>query len=165
MTPAQRVIAVRMFEQGFGTTLVAARFGVSRGCVRGLHERWQVLGAGALGASTTRRVYPDEFKLEAASRFNAGESAVALATEFSIPSPRLVQSWAQQLRDRGEDALVDKRRARRKPAGPDVGTTGDGVQDTELVAQLAALREDNKFLRAQVAALKKLQALRNQQHD
>ncbi|WP_243076410.1 helix-turn-helix domain-containing protein [Microbacterium sp. SS28] len=99
----------------------------------------------------TRRAFSYETKLEIARRYVAGETALGLAAEFDLSSPQLVTAWARSLRDGGAEALRPRPKGR-APAVPD-------DPDAE-VSELTRLRRENERLRAEVAYLGKLRALR-----
>lgn len=93
-----------------------------------------------------------EFKLEVVRRYVGGEAtALELACEHDMSSPKLIESWARAYRRDGEEALRPKRKGR--PVKP-VDTSGPG--------ELERLRHENLRLSAKVAYLEKLRALRKQ---
>lgn len=96
-----------------------------------------------------RRAFSFEFKLEVVRRFVAGEAtAIELAREYGLSSPKTVQKWVAAFRREGEDALRPKPKGRpAKPAPAD---------------ELERLRQENLELSAKVAFLEKLRALREQ---
>ncbi|WP_162834172.1 helix-turn-helix domain-containing protein [Amycolatopsis circi] len=60
-----------------------------------------------------RRSLAFEFKLEIVRRCVGGEAtALELAREHELSSPKLVESWARAYRRDGEDALRPKRKGR-----------------------------------------------------
>ena len=101
----------------------------------------------------TKRVFSFEFKLDVVRRFLAGETKLELAREFDLSSPKLIETWARKYRNEGEDGLRPKPAGR--PAKP-------GVAPGE-VGELEQLRRENERLRAEVAYLGKLRALRAQE--
>lgn len=99
-----------------------------------------------------KRSFTFEFKLEVVRRFVAGEAtALELAREHELSSPRLVTNWARLYRREGEEALRPKPKGR--PAA---------AADTSGPNELESLREKNLRLSAEVAYLKKLRAVREQ---
>jgi transposase len=148
----QREAAVALFEAGYGEKAVSTRLGVSETAVRRLRERWRLRGAGALMMKPGKRSFTFEFKLDVVRRFVAGEaSALELAREYDLSSPKLVEGWVRAYRSEGEDALRPKPKGR--PAKP-AETSGD--------SELQRLRAENLRLSAENAYLKKLRALREQ---
>lgn len=149
LTVWQRGAAVRLFEAGLGYRVVATRLGVSWPAVARLRDRWSLRGAGAL-VSKQRGVFSFELKLEVVRRFVAGEAtAIELAAEYGLASPKTVQKWVAAFRREGEDALRPKPKGRpAKAAAP-----GD---------ELERLRQENLRLAAENAFLKKLRDLREQ---
>lgn len=154
LSEGQRSRAVALFEQGFAEVAVASRLRVSVSAVRRLYDRWRVRGRGALVPKPTRPSYSFEFKLAIVQRFIAGETALDLAREYDLSSPRLIQTWARAYRRDGEDALRPKPKGRARNGGERVGR--------RELSELEKLRSENARLEAENAYLKKLRALRAQ---
>jgi transposase len=158
LSELQRVAAVALFEEGFGRGAVAARLGVGRGAVARLHDRWRLRGAGALVTERGVRPYGFEFKLEVVRRYVAGEAtAIGLAGEYGLSSPKLVQRWVREFQRGGEDALRPKPTHPVKVPPDTAGMAGS--------SELERLRAENLRLAAENAYLKKLRALREQGRD
>lgn len=103
--------------------------------------------------SRPKRSYSFEFKLALVERFLAGETGPALAVEAGLASRELLQKWVLAYRLEGEDGLRPKSAGRpRKPDSPPPAEQ----------PELERLRRENERLRAEVAYLGKLQALREQ---
>jgi transposase len=151
LSEGQQEAAVALFEAGYGRAAVTTRLGVSATAVRRLHDRWRLRGPGALVAMTGKRSFTFEFKLEIVRRFVAGEAtAIELAREHDLSSPRLVRNWVRAYRREGEEAL--RPRPKGRPA----------AADTSGPSELEQLRRENLRLSAENAYLKKLRALREQ---
>ncbi|WP_190988814.1 helix-turn-helix domain-containing protein [Pseudarthrobacter sulfonivorans] len=101
---------------------------------------------------STHRKFTFEFKLAAVRRFQAGESQVALAKELELSSPDLIKKWARIYRNDGEDVLRPKVPGR--PISPPKAPT-------QPESELQRLRRENEHLRAEVAFLGKVKALRD----
>jgi len=86
-------------------------------------------------------------------RFLAGESGPELAVEAGLASRELLQKWVRAYRMDGQDGLRPKLKGR--PRNP------DSPPPAEL-PELERLRQENERLRAEVAYLGKLRALREQ---
>ncbi|WP_372450819.1 helix-turn-helix domain-containing protein [Mycolicibacterium goodii] len=144
------VAAVELFEQGFTAKSVALSLDLAGAPVQMLHQRWQLRGSGAL-VTRDRKQYDFETKLEIVLRHTKGESGRALAEEFDLPSPSTVANWTSIFRRDGADGLRPKRRGRPLSRRADC----PAEDETE------ALRRENERLRAEVAYLGKLRALRS----
>lgn len=154
LSEVQREAAVAWFEKGIADSAAATLLGVSRPPVRVLYRRWKIHGRGALVAKPTKQVYSFEFKLALVERFIAGETAPDLAAEVGLSSPTLLKTWARAYRREGPDALRPKSKGR--PKAPDAPRPAE-------VSELERLRRENERLRAEVAYLGKLRALRAQE--
>jgi transposase len=154
LTENQRATAVALFETGEGYRGVARQLGANWWPVKQLHERWRVRGSGALVTKRGGQPISFELKLDVVQRFLAGETKVELAKEFGLSSPKAIDVWLRKYRDEGEDGLRSKRRGR--PPGPAESETGQR-------SELEQLRAENERLRAEVAYLGKLRALRAQE--
>ncbi len=154
LSEEQRDAAVALFEIGWGSRAVATRLGVGRKAVLRLHDRWRVRGDTALVTKPSSRVYSFEFKLNAVQRYIAGETRVALAKELELSSPHLIAVWAGQYRAQGEEGLrpKPKGRPRKNPDTP-----------AQPEPELQRLRRENERLRAEVAFLGKVNALRDEE--
>lgn len=148
LTAEQRVQVVAMFEQGDGFKSVARVLDLPRRPVRSLWDRWRLVGQAAVVTKKTHRRYDADLKREVVERFLAGESKMSLAAEFELSSPRIVRKWAAIYREHG-------------PAGLDPKPVGRprSVPEEDL-DEVARLRRENELLRAQVAYLGKVRALR-----
>ncbi len=153
LSQAQREQALALFEADWGPGSVARRLGVSQWAAKAIYNRWRVRGSAALMTKPTKRSFSFEFKRDVVRRFLAGETKMDLAGEFDLSSPKLIETWARKYRNEGEDGLRPKSRGR--PAGSAVvpGEAGE----------LEQLRRENERLRAEVAYLGKLRALRAQE--
>jgi transposase len=148
----QREAAVAWFEKGIADAATARVLGVSQSPVKELYLRWRIHGRGALVARRTKQVYPFELKLALVERFIAGEKAQELAAEAGLSSSGLLKNWAAAYRRDGADALRPK---------PKPGRTPGSAPAAE--PELERLRRENELLRAEVAYLGKLRALRAQE--
>jgi transposase-like protein len=101
----------------------------------------------------TKQSYSFDFKLALVERFMAGESLQDLAAEADLSSPVLLRTWVRAYRRDGADALRPKPKGR--PRKPDTPLPAE-------VSELERLRRENERLRAEVAYLGKLRALRAQ---
>jgi transposase len=152
LSEEQRESAMALFELGLSTRAVATKLGVGRNSVLRLYDRWRVSGDTALVTKPVKRVYSFEFKLNAVQRYISGENRVALAKELELSSPHLITVWAGQYRAQGEEGLrpKPKGRPRTRPEVP-----------AQPEPELQRLRRENERLRAEVAFLGKVNALRD----
>lgn len=100
-----------------------------------------------------KRSFSFEFKLKVVQRFLAGETKIKLAEEFGLSSPNEIERWTRKYRNEGEGGLRPQRRDR--PPRPWISEPGER-------SELKQLRSENEQLRAEVAYLGKLRALRVQ---
>lgn len=152
LSPYDAVSAVELFEQGVTAKSASLSLDLAPNPVQMLYQRWQLRGRDAL-VTRERRQYDFGTKLEIVLRHVEGESGRALAEEYGLPSPGTVANWTSIYRREGEDGLRPKRRGR--------PPTDRGNPPPEN--EIDALRKENERLRAEVAYLGKLRALRSQE--
>jgi transposase-like protein len=145
------VPAVESFEQGLTAKSVAIALYLAPNPVQMLYQRWQLRGPDAL-VTRDRRRYDFETRLEIVLRHIKGCVRKGAVEEFGLPSPNTLANWASIYRRDGEDGLRPKRR------GQPPSDRGNPSQDSDI----EALRKENERLRAEVAYLGKLRALRSQ---
>lgn len=153
LTEQQRGTVLALFEEGYGANATATMLGYGRGVVESLYIRWRIRGGAALVARSTHKRYPFEVKLEVVQRFLAGETKIALAKEFGLGSHKTVSRWARIYVREGDAGLQPKThgRPRKNPNPPR--------------SDMERLEQENAYLRAEVAYLKKLRALRAQEQQ
>lgn len=152
LSQADAVSAVELFEQGFTAKSASLSLDLAPNPVQMLYQRWQLRGRDAL-VTRERRQYDFGTKLEIVLRHVAGESGRALAEEYELASPSTVANWTSIYRREGEDGLRPKRRGR-PPTD-----RGNLAPENEI----ETLRKENERLRAEVAYLGKLRALKSQE--
>ncbi len=154
LSEVQREAAVAWFEKGVGYRAAARLLDAPCVPVRALYGRWRIHGQGVL-VSKPAKSYSFEFKLALVERFLAGETGPDLAVEAGLSSRQLLQKWVRAYRRDGAEALRPKAQGRpAKSAAP--------PPPAELT-ELERLRRENERLRAEVAYLGKLRALRDQE--
>ena len=145
LSPKQRELAVGCFEEGRGADSTGVLLQVPSDRVRRLYERWRIHGRLCLVEKPTKATYSFDFKKEIVERFLAGESQPALAKEFQLSSPRLVQAWVRKYRAEGDEGLRPKPKGRPRT---DPSTT------RRPVSELQRMQRENNRLRAENAYLK-----------
>ena len=138
-----------------GAKLLARQWSVPEEKVRTWVSHFRSQGID--GLRPKRSSYSEQFKLQVLSRQDREQlSSRQVAAIYDIRNPNQVVVWRRRLDECGVEALVSKKqgrslmkseRHRPSPLGP---PTTDPVQ---------AMRDENERLRAEVAYLKKLQAL------
>ncbi|YCH07591.1 helix-turn-helix domain-containing protein [Arthrobacter sp. alpha11c] len=121
--------------------------------------------------SRAPKSYSFEVKLALVQRFLAGETGQDLAVEAGLSSRQQLQKWVRDYRLEGEDGLRPKRNGRPVKSGTPASRNAGVVPSAKSAAgprageasELEQLRRENELLRAQVAYLGKLRALRAQE--
>ncbi len=138
-----------------GAKLLARRWSVPEEKVRTWVSHYRLHGIG--GLRPKRSTYSAQFKLQVLSHQDREQlSSRQVAAIYDIRNPNQVVVWRRKLDEGGVEAIgirepehPNMKKERRCPAPPSTAIT-DSAQ---------ALREENERLRAEVAYLKKLQAL------
>ena len=138
-----------------GAKLLARRWSVPEEKIRTWVSHYRLHGID--GLRPKRSAYSAQLKLQVLSHQDREQlSSRQVAAVYDIRNPNQVVVWRRKLDEGGVDALESRKRGRpsmkserRRPAPPSTAAT-----DSEQ-----ALREENERLRAEVAYLKKLQAL------
>lgn len=177
LSVVQRVSAVACFERGLGYRAAAQYLDAPPVPVRGLYGLWKIHGDGVL-VTKAPKSYSFEVKLALVQRFLGGETGPDLAVEAGLSSRQLLQKWVRAYRLEGEEGLMPKRKG--TPAKPkDTPPQEPGVASSRKPgavpsaksrssraaegSELEQLRRENELLRAEVAYLGKLRALRAQE--
>ena len=141
--------------EGLGTHTVATQLGISKGFVELWLARFRAHGIAGLEKKFTN--YSAEFKVEVLERMDSeGLSMRAASTMFDIRNSDALRLWRLAYDQGGIEALMRKPRGRSRPMKPKPPATPDKSVDTPTIEQLL---KENEYLRAEVAYLKKLDAL------
>lgn len=143
---------------GMGVKRLAAHYGIARTQVRYWVALFEMHGQAGLDRRPNRKPSA-EFKLEVLERMWKENLSLTQATVlFNIRDPSVVAAWERLYKEGGITSLIPKPRGRRpamnQPPEPRVqAPTSDEDQTRE------ELLKENARLRAEVAYLKKLDAL------
>lgn len=140
-----------------GTKTLAHRYGLHHETVRCWIAAYKQHGVGGLRPKYS--YYDAQFKHSVLECMQREELSIAqVAARFNIRSTRCVREWERQYHEGGIDALAPRRRGRppTMPAAEPPKTTEEAAPDTRTREQLL---KENESLRAEVAYLKKFDAL------
>lgn len=138
-----------------GSKSVARQHGLDHGQV----DRWVAAYRqhGLAGLAKKYTSYDVRFKLKVLSHMERESLSLRQAAVlYNIRNPDGIRRWARAYDEGGIEALMPKSKGRRKqmkPKPPPEPPVGDDVRTLEQ------LRKENAYLRAEVAYLKKLDAL------
>ena len=157
---------IRLYkEEGVSQTHLAEAFGVGVRYIAELIARYNLHGEEVLIKGPNRK-YSPEFKMEVINRYQNGEAKNALAVEYGIKRS-MIDSWLKRYEKDGYNGLIDKKKGRppkMKKEDESVNETvsednGEVKSESADKARIKLLEKKNKELEAEVAYLKKLNAL------
>lgn len=140
-----------------GTRALAQRHGVTRTVLRRWVAAYEQHGREGLRRKCSH--YDEHFKMSVLSQMWKKElSRQQVAAFFDIRSPGCIGKWERQYHDGGMDALAPRPRGRPKTMSrPDHEKPAEENAPDERTRE--QLLKENEYLRAEVAYLKKLDAL------
>ena len=152
-------------EEGISQKRLAEMFGVGIRSIEDLICRYRLHGEKALIKKPNRK-YSPELKMEIINRYFNGEAKNALAAEYDIERS-MITSWLKRYEKDGYNGLVDRKKGRPPKMKKDEETANETVSadDRETragsadKARIKLLERKNRELEAEVAYLKKLNAL------
>jgi len=152
-------------EEGISQKRLAELFGVGIRSIEDLICRYRLHGEKALIKKPNRK-YSPELKMEIINRYFNGEAKNALAAEYDIERS-MIRSWLKRYGKDGYNGLVDRKKGRPPKMKKDDETVSKTVSqgNGEVNAgsadkdKIKILEKKNKELEAEVAYLKKLNAL------
>jgi transposase len=151
-------------EEGVSQTHLAEAFGVGVGHIADLIARYNLHGEAALIKGPNRK-YSPKFKMEVINRYQNGEAKNTLAVEYDIKRS-MIDSWLKRYEKDGYNGLIDKKRGRtpkmkKEEALNETVSEDNGEVKSESAdkTRIKLLEKKNKELEAEVAYLKKLNAL------
>lgn len=152
-------VVERYLAGGIGTSALAQDSGVARTLVRRWIAQYQLHGPAGLRRKGHTQ-YTAQFKLEALERLQREDlSRTQLQIILGIKDPGAIARWERQYHEGGFPALLPRPKGRRPTmtiSPPPPPTPPDPEPDSRTREQLL---KENEYLRAEVAYLKKLDAL------
>lgn len=144
-----------------GNKSLARRYGIYHSMVEKWVASYREFGDEGLRVSHQKKFYSFEFKKHVVELYLSGEmSYQELALSVGINNPPLIVRWVNDYRIAGLDALLPKRKGRRKEM-PKEKTNQAPVGDRD--SYLKQLEEENLKLRIENAYLKELRRLRKEE--
>lgn len=150
---------IRLNEEGVSNRSLSVRYGVNIDTVKRLIRSYRIHDEKTLLKTSKRKFSPD-FKMKVISRKMNGESINSLAAEYDIENNQIL-FWIRRYEKDGYNGLVDRKKGRPPKMKKDDDTIRDTVSeaDDEARARIRLLEKRNRELEAEVAYLKKLNAL------
>ena len=138
------------------------KYGVHHSDIQKWINNYNRFGEDSLRRSRQKQTYTTEFKLHVIESYLSGElSYRQLAMQMGIPNPALIVSWMNEYRTAGPEALLPKKKGRKRTMDKEKIireiNTGDSDEQKELLKQL---QEENLKLRIENAFLKEVRRLR-----
>ena len=149
-----KIQVIAYYRQGHSSQATAKKFNVNPEFVLKWVKQYQSGGIDAIKPKTSKAKYSSEFKLKVLSTMlEQGLSQSQTALTFNISSPALISHWHKAYRLHGLSGLTTKPKGRVAMSKPFITDKPDDEKT------LAELKRENEYLRAEVAYLKKLDAL------
>jgi transposase len=154
----QRVVQAYLSGDG-GQKTLAAKYGINHLLLKRWVGAYRQYGDGGLRKKYSH--YSAEFKLSVLKQMHEQElSYTQVAVLFDLRGgPGVVSGWERLYDEGGVEALKPKPRGRSKKMKPPQRPIPDAQQQAPERRTVEDLRKENEYLRAEVAYLKKLDAL------
>ena len=151
---------IAYYRQGHTGAATAKKFNVNPQFVHKWVKQYQSGGIDAIKPKISKAYYSREFKHEViTTMLSQGLSQSEVALKFNISSPALISHWHKAYRQQGMSGLTPKPKGRTAMSKPYITDKPDDKKS------LAELKRENEYLRAEVAYLKKLDALLRKQEQ
>ena len=155
-----KIKVIAYYRQGHTGAATAKKFNVNPQFVHKWVKQYQSGGIDAIKPKISKAYYSRKFKHEViTTMLTQGLSQSEVALKFNISSPALISHWHKAYRLQGMSGLTSKRQGRTAMSKPYITDKPDDEKT------LAELKRENEYLRAEVAYLKKLDALLRKQEQ
>ena len=145
---------IAYYRQGHTGPATSEKFKVDSKLVQKWVKQYQSGGIDAIEPKTSKAKYSSGFKYKViTTMLTQGLSQSEVALTFNISSPALISHWHKAYRQQGMSGLITKPKGRAAMTKPFITSKPDDEKT------LAELKRENEYLRAEVAYLKKLDAL------
>ena len=155
-----KIEVIAYYRQGQTGLATSEKFKVDSNLVQKWVKQYQSGGIDAIKPKSRKAHYSREFKHHViTTMLTQGLSQSEVALTFNISSPALISHWHKVYRLYGMSGLISKRKGRTAMTKPFITDKPDDEKT------LAELKRENEYLRAEVAYLKKLDALLKQKEQ
>ena len=155
-----KIQVIAYYMQGHTGRATAEEFNLDNKIVIKWVKQYQSGSIEAIKPKISKAYYSREFKHEViTTMLSQGLSQSEAALRFNISSPALISHWHKAYRQEGMSGLTSKRQGRTAMSKPYIT---DKPDDEKTAAEL---RRELEYLRAEVAYLKKLDALLREQEQ
>ncbi len=152
-------------EEGISKKKLARMYNIGYARIKDILSRYNLHGEEALVKGSSRK-YSPEFKMKIVKQYLEGESKNSLAIANNI-CVSIIYNWIRRYEKDGYNGLIDKKKGRQPKMKEDkdkisktVNQAADeGKGDSADKARIKLLEKKNRELEAEVAYLKKLNAL------
>jgi transposase-like protein len=149
-----KIKVIAYYQQGHTGSATAKEFNLDSRLVLKWVKQYQSGGIEAIKPKTSKTYYSCEFKHDViTTMLTQGLSQSEVALKYNISAPALISHWHKAYRLQGMSGLNSKRKGRSAMSKPFITDKPDDEKT------LAELKRENEYLRAEVAYLKKLDAL------
>lgn len=140
-----------------GTPFLAKKFGIkSKSTVRKWIKQFEAFGYEGLERKKNKQTYSMNFKMDALNYYyHSGLGILDAAIKFNLPSTEILSRWRKEFDTFGIDGLSPKKKGRPSMS---IKKTSMKKQNKPLTRE-KELERENELLRAELAFIKKLQAL------
>lgn len=160
----KREVVNYYFSSQNGYIRTASYFGIERSSVRRWVNNYKKHGIEAINTRTTHKSYSQSFKMEVIRAvLEEGLSLRIASNQFNLSNSGIVSCWVSKYQKEGVESLQVKRRGR--PPKMKKPVKSSNKPDNQRTQQ--ELLDELLYLRAEIAYLKKLEALiqREQKQD
>ncbi|SLJ83371.1 helix-turn-helix domain-containing protein [Psychrobacter sp. DAB_AL43B] len=155
-----KIEVIAYYRQGHTGLATSEKFKVDSKLVQKWVKQYQSGGIDAIKPKSSKAHYSRKFKHHViTTMLEQGLSQSEVALTFNISSPALISHWHKAYRLYGMSGLISKRKGRTAMTKPFITDKPDDEKT------LAELKRENEYLRAEVAYLKKLDALLKQKEQ
>ena len=153
---------VQEYLQGtMGARVLAKKYDLSsKSLVTKWTNQYKQFGEAGLRHQITKQHYPLNFKLDVL-RFkqDTGASYKETANLFNIKDPSIIENWKQTYLTEGAKGLNKPQGRPPKMPKNSKNVKGSNKMSTPKTDELSLLKQENEYLRLELAYLKKLRAL------
>jgi len=154
----KRRVVQEYLSGGAGTQALSRKYGMGCSVLKRWIRAWREHGEAGLGKK--REAYSAEFKLTVLQHMRRHELSYAQTSAvFDLREAGGISRWERQYHEGGFEALKPRRKGRSPNMSQPKQPPQSAAEPTEDARSREDLLKENEYLRAEVAYLKKLDAL------
>ncbi len=166
ITKTTKLKVIELHQEGYSIHKISRELSITRSKASLIINNYAIYGEDSLKRNLKNRKYTAEEKLQIINEYLAGSTMSSLALKYGIPSGiGLISTWVKKYLEFGYNGINVRQGRPRSIMNEEIKPQETQKLTVDEKKRLKALEQENLQLKAEIAYLKKLEALVHSRPD